>query len=105
MQITQLLADDGFGSQETRIPTSVFDTAGKSRKKSGSELAVCALGSSMSVPVGGTQGLTGDQRPVLASSAVAASEKLYKTSLENLIGLSAVYRRTLETIVTTAASA
>ena len=85
VQITQLLADDGFGSQETPFRTSV--STRRASRASGRR-AVCAFGSSMSVPVGGTQGLTGDQRPVLASSAVAASEKLYKTSLENLIGLS-----------------
>ena len=94
-----------FGPQETRIPTSAFDTAGESRKKPGSELAVCASGSSMSGPVGGTERLTGEQRPVLASSDVAASEKALQNQLENLIGLSTVYRRTPETIITTAARA
>jgi hypothetical protein len=59
----------------------------------------------MSGPVGGTERLTGEQRPVLASSDVAASEKALQNQLENLIGLSTVYRRTPETIITTAAMA
>jgi hypothetical protein len=80
-------------------------SAAESRKKPGREPAVCASGSSMSGPVGRTEGLTGEQRPALASSDVAASEKARQNQLENLIGLSTVYRRTPETIITTAATA
>jgi hypothetical protein len=59
----------------------------------------------MSGMLGGTVGLTGEQRPILASSDVDASVNDLQNQLENLIGLSTVYRRVLKTIITKTASA
>jgi hypothetical protein len=47
--------------------------------------------------------LTGEQKPVLASSDVDASENDLQNQLENLIGPSTVYRRVPTTIITKAA--
>jgi len=54
--------------------------------------------------VGGTVGLTGEQRPILASSDVDASVSDLQNQLENLIGPSIVYRRVPKTTITKAAS-
>ena len=54
--------------------------------------------------VGGTAGLTSEQRPIFASSDVDASASDLQNQLENLIGPSTVYRRLPTPTITTAAS-
>jgi hypothetical protein len=49
--------------------------------------------------------LTGEQKPLLASSDVEVSVNDLQNQLENLIGPSTVYRRVPKTIITKTASA
>jgi hypothetical protein len=59
----------------------------------------------MSGRLGGTADLTGEQRPLLASSDVEVSANDVQNQLENLIGPSTVYRSVPKTIITKTASA